>query len=785
MANKKLNAIITIGGAVSSSLAGSFGTVKKGVDQIGSAIQNLERRQRTLATSIQTFGRMGKDVDGLRAKYDAVSKAIDKAKVAQDRLNRATAAQRANLDKRDEYRGKLGGAIAMAASLGAPIVQAVQFENAMLGVAKQVDGARDAGGNLTKVYFDMGRQIQQLGREIPLATNVLADMVTAGARMGIAKDQLIDFTRTAAKMADAFELPAGELADSMGKIAGLYKIPIPAIGELADAINYLDDNAISKGGDIIDFLTRTGGVASSVKVTGKEMAALGSTLLTLGERTETAGTAVNAIFSKFAAAEKGTKKFRAAMDEIGLSLSDVQKGMQTDSMGTLQKIVGAINKMPKDKQLGIMVELVGLEHSDTLAKLANGMDEFRSQLELANGEAAKGSMDREHQARLRTTGAQVVITKNALTELSVTFGQVLLPAVNDVLHTVIPFASKMSDLAAQHPYLTKVIVGTTAALVGLRIATFAAGFAFTFLKGGVLNVAVALAGARAKMAITTASTMAMGSASKFASGGLTGMATRALPLVAGAVRAVGVALMTTPIGWVIGGIAAAGMLIYRYWDGLKAFMVGTWEGFKGAITPVVDKFSTLLGMLKPLQIAFDLVAGGVQKAWDWFTKLFEPVSFTSGELKKAGDAGQEFGKALAGGLDLVTKPLDWLISSLKWLDNNIGAILDKAVSFKNAVSDNASQAWSDTKNMFGSWNGFKQSVGLSSPDAPKAPPAAPAMATGRGQGASYTDSSTNQINITQRPGENNADLAKRTADELERRRRIRQNNMMQDGATAQ
>lgn len=44
----------------------------------------------------------------------------------------------------------------------------------------------------------------------------------------------------------AFELPADQLSESLGKIAGLYKVPIQNIGELGDAINYLDDNAKSK-----------------------------------------------------------------------------------------------------------------------------------------------------------------------------------------------------------------------------------------------------------------------------------------------------------------------------------------------------------------------------------------------------------------------------------------------------------------------------------------------------------------------------------------------------------
>ncbi|QIL83597.1 phage tail tape measure protein [Diaphorobacter sp. HDW4A] len=43
---------------------------------------------------------------------------------------------------------------------------------------------------------------------------------------------------------------------------------------MADTINYLDDNAISKGSDIIGFLNRVGGVAGTVGITGENMAAL-------------------------------------------------------------------------------------------------------------------------------------------------------------------------------------------------------------------------------------------------------------------------------------------------------------------------------------------------------------------------------------------------------------------------------------------------------------------------------------------------------------------------------
>lgn len=51
---------------------------------------------------------------------------------------------------------------------------------------------------------------------------------------------------TAAKAATAFELPADELSESLGKIAQLYKIPTRNIEQLGDALNYLDDKGHSQ-----------------------------------------------------------------------------------------------------------------------------------------------------------------------------------------------------------------------------------------------------------------------------------------------------------------------------------------------------------------------------------------------------------------------------------------------------------------------------------------------------------------------------------------------------------
>jgi TP901 family phage tail tape measure protein len=528
MSNKRINATITIGGALTSGLQSALETAKGKLKQVGDAVQKLEREQASLTKQIHSYVGYGKaGLDQLITKHAAVTRELEK----QRRIMSAKKGMESGKE-RMAGAGIALGAVGAVASVGLlPVLEAAKFEKAMLGVAKQVDGARDASGKLTPVYFDMAKQIQLLGREVPMATESLAEMVAAGARMGVAKDELIEFTRTAAMMAEAFELPAGELADQMGKIKGLFGLKTQKeVLALADSVNYLDDNAISKGGDIIEFLQRTGGVAGAVKISATQMAALGSTLLTLGEKTQTAGTAVNAMVQKFAAADKGTRKFKAAMAEIGLSTHAVQQGMQVDAQGTILKVMDAVNKLPKDKRLGVMVELVGLEHSDTLAKLAGNVGEYRKQIEMANSQKAEGSMSREFQARLQTTSAQWEILKNRASELGVNIGSMLLPTINSLVEKIGNVASATANWLKEN----EAIVGPVLTVVGALAGGIATVAAFNGAIGGVVF----------------------------------------------AFNALKLAMLTNPIGLILTGLVTAGILIYKYWEPIKELFGSIGEKWK-------------------------------------------------------------------------------------------------------------------------------------------------------------------------------------------------------------
>ena len=493
MRTKTLKTSIVIGGSISSGFRSAMSSTKSGLRAIGDEIAAVERKQRLMARGIDTFGRMGKNVDGLRSKYAALTREADKLRRSHVALDKLDVARSANLGRRSELQGQMIGTLAAAAPIGMSIRSAMSFETAMLGVAKQVDDARDSAGKLTPVYYAMGRQIQQLGHELPIATNEIADMVTSAARMGIGRDDLIGFTRDVAIMSTAFEAPAAELADSMGKISKIFGTPVRDIIKIGDAINQLDDNAISKGSDIIKVMQGDlAGAASTMGLTAANAAALASTMLTLGESAERADTAASGMLRQLQVAKMNPKRFQVGAGMIGMTGDQLQRGMISDAQGTILKVLERINHLPKEQQMEAVTRLFGKDWGGAIMKLANGIDEYKRQLEIANGTAQRGSVSREFNARMATSDAQWILFKNRTAELSTSLGTVLLPTLNSVMGTVGGATSAVAAFSQEHPRLTRATMLLTTGFVALRFATLAAGVASTFARGGLLGLATQL-----------------------------------------------------------------------------------------------------------------------------------------------------------------------------------------------------------------------------------------------------------------------------------------------------
>ena len=695
-ANKKTTEQLAQAKEQARQMAAAYGPLRQrsaeqvaALNQQRAAIRQLTQQQKGEQTQLNQ----------LRASFYSEGIAIRSASRATEQINQRTAQynrqlaeQQRRLDAVNQAQARSSRAketgekmmsggmktAAVGAATLAPVAAAVKsyssLEDAMKGVAKQVNGLRDDSGNRTPQYEEMQRAIMDASEKLPMANGAVdyAALVEGGARMGVAnsddpwekqKADLLSFASMAAKASVAFELPADQLSESLGKIAGLYKIPTQNIEQLGDAINYLDDNAKSKGSDIIDVLQRVGGLASQLDY--KQAAALGSTFLTLGSPAEVAASATNAMVRELSIATVQSDKFFGALDEIGVNAEKVQKSMSVDAMGTIISVLEASKKLAPDKQVANLTQIFGKEFGDDAQKLANNLPELRRQIELTQGAAAKGSMNRESDINKDSLSAQWQLTKTGAVNALSSAGETLREPLMDIMLTVSKVVGSVRRWVEANPALVGSIMKVTAAIGALLVVVGGLMLTIGAVLGQMALVRLSfttLAG-EGGIARLTGGVMRLGGAFQW----LAGSPMQAL-LSAG--RIVFCPLITllagisAPVWGLIALFAAAAVAVIKFWEPIQAFFTGFFNGIMTGLQPVFDAFNAVFAPLAPI---FDAIGSAISGVWDWFTKLLEPIKFSSDALETCTTVGETFGRVLGTAISGLLWPLQKLMEGVGWV----------------------------------------------------------------------------------------------------------------------
>ena len=711
---KQLTTSMGSAGPPTKAMAAQFAAARTEAGKLGAQFTAERQRLQQLRDKLGEAGISTKNLASHDQQLRAsIASTTTKIQQQSEALKRQGDEQRklARIQQQPAKGAAIGGGMAAAGAVGVyagkrtvqtavkPVQSFMAHEDAMLGIARQVPGARSDAGELTAVYKDIEEQVRSLSTHVPLASTQIAEMFTAAARMEVPTDKLSGFVLMASEMATAFDAVPDEITESMGKVAKNFKIELTNIRGLADAINYLDDNAISKGSDIIDYLNRTSGVLATVAMSERNAAALGSTLLTLGERAETASTATNAIVAKFAAATKGTKKFQSAVKEIGLSSQAIETGMTKDATGTLMKVMEAVRKAPEAKRMGIMVELVGMEHADTLAKLVDKPEELQRQIALANSKQAEGSMAREASARNQTMSAQGKMTDNRVFNLKAIVGESLKTEIQDLLAVVNPLLERITTWTKANPALVsgllKAVIVFGVLLAGVSALLIPLGLLVA--KGFLMRLMLAkLAGAAA------------------GGGAFGGMATgmgRVIPMLAR--LALGFLRMLGPIGLLM----TSGWMVYSNWQDICGGAKMLWEDLSGWVTGLWGRMTSMGTML------WQGFAGALGAIWSMLANLFmgamQQLATISdavwmGIITTATELWTGFMATLSGIWTMIqtTASMAWqgmatMFSGFGgWIiDGLIGGITNKLGALRDTVVNAATSA--------AGW--FKEKLGINSP----------------------------------------------------------------------
>ncbi len=582
---------ITIGASVGGAVAG-IKSVKSSLDVLDKTVKGLAARQSLLGETLQNPLRMSrKRVGELRREYDQLGQTIAKINRKRSLVADLQQQKQAHYDRRRAIKDEFWGAAGAVAGVAFPVKLAVEFESAMADVKKVVDF------DTPKQFKEMEQDILRLTRTIPMAGAELAKITASGGQLGVARKDLPKFTETIAKMSVAFDMAADQAGDSMAKLANVYQIPIDQIGKLGDAVNHLSNSSPAKAGDIINTLGRVGGVAKQFGLTEIQTTSLSNAFISLGKTPEIAGTAINGMLTKLMTADKQGAKFQKALKNMGMESKDLKKAIKENGEQALMDFLKQVGKLPKENQMGALVDLFGLEYADDVAVLVSGLETYKKSInELKktskDGKPAFiGSMDKEFAARSATTANNWQIFKNSLTEIGITAGSVLLPALNQLMTTIRPIINSFADWASKNPEVVSALVHLAAGFAALKVG----GLMFRFVGNELSGLMVSFRLAKALLGVDWLATVIRFKSGIGALARIFGVVKTAATLLGSGLMSLGRFLLMSPIGIALALLGVAAYLLYKNWDGVVGGAKALWQDLSNFISGVVNSIASFFG----------------------------------------------------------------------------------------------------------------------------------------------------------------------------------------------
>lgn len=582
---------ITIGASVGGAVAG-IKSVKSSLDVLDKTVKGLAARQSLLGETLQNPLRMSrKRVGELRREYDQLGQTIAKINRKRSLVADLQQQKQAHYDRRRAIKDEFWGAAGAVAGVAFPVKLAVEFESAMADVKKVVDF------DTPKQFKEMEQDILRLTRTIPMAGTELAKITASGGQLGVARKDLPKFTETIAKMSVAFDMAADQAGDSMAKLANVYQIPIDQIGKLGDAVNHLSNSSPAKAGDIINTLGRVGGVAKQFGLTEIQTTSLSNAFISLGKTPEIAGTAINGMLTKLMTADKQGAKFQKALKNMGMESKDLKKAIKENGEQALMDFLKQVGKLPKENQMGALVDLFGLEYADDVAVLVSGLETYKKSIDelkktSKDGKPAFiGSMDKEFSARSATTANNWQIFKNSLTEIGITAGSVLLPALNQLMTTIRPIINSFADWASKNPEVVSALVHLAAGFAALKVG----GLMFRFVGNELSGLMVSFRLAKALLGVDWLATVIRFKSGIGALARIFGVVKTAATLLGSGLMSLGRFLLMSPIGIALALLGVAAYLLYKNWDGVVGGAKALWQDLSNFISGVVNSIASFFG----------------------------------------------------------------------------------------------------------------------------------------------------------------------------------------------
>ncbi|EFH7360160.1 phage tail tape measure protein [Escherichia coli] len=646
---------------------------QKLMQQLSTRLERLnESRTREIQKMRELGGELKRHGISLTGSDNTIQQAIRRTEQYNNQLERERQAlarvtrARERYSRAQETAGKLktGGALAIGAAAAGGYA-AGRFLQPAIGFGKEMSRVQA----LTRIdqnspqFKALREQALKLGSETQFTAGDAASGQAFLAMAGFTPQAIQAALPGVLSMATAGGMDLGETADIGSNILTQFGLSADQMDRVGDTLTAAFTRTNTDLRALGETMKYAGPVAGKLGISLEQAAAMAGVLANMGIRGSDAGTAMRASLARLASPPKAAAE---ALKELGVSVSDAG-GKMRPMEDVLADLYKATRKYGEVDRVSFFKDIAGEEAFTSFMALVDAagdgsLPKLRKELEGARGEAERTAkvMANNLDGDLKSLGS-------AWEGLRIRIADLIDGPLRSVTQWLTRVVSRVTALAQAHPALTRQLLIAGGALLAMTATVGSLSLAIGVLAGPLAKL-------RLGFSLLTGSMNAVRVLPA-----LWGMVTGSVSLLGGAIGA-----LFSPVGLIVAALAGAAVLIWKYWDPIRAFFAGVFSGIMERLTPLRETFERF----GPV---FDAIGSGISQVFNWFKSLLSPMESSKETLDKCTSAGEVFGKVLGGAIELVLTPTKALMDSLAWILEKLGVLPDEAERARKKI-ENASKA---------------------------------------------------------------------------------------------
>ncbi|HDY2718019.1 TPA: phage tail tape measure protein [Escherichia coli] len=642
---------------------------QKLMQQLSTRLERLnESRTREIQKMRELGGELKRHGISLTGSDNTIQQAIRRTEQYNNQLERERQAlarvtrARERYSRAQETAGKLktGGALAIGAAAAGGYA-AGRFLQPALGFGKEMSRVQA----LTRIdknspqFKALREQALKLGSETQFTASDAASGQSFLAMAGFTPQAIQAALPGVLNMALAGGVELGETADIGSNILTQFNLTADQMDRVGDTLTAAFTRTNTDLRALGETMKYTGPVAAKLGISLEEAAAMAGMLANNGLRGSDAGTAMRASLSRLASPPKAAAD---ALKELGVSVADA-RGKMRPMEDVLLDLYKATQKYGQVDQVSFFKDIAGEEAFVGLQTLVAAAGSGELQKLTRELQGARGEADRVAKVMADNLDGDLKNLDSAWEGLRIRISDLVDGPLRSVTQWLTRVLEKITSLAQAHPVLTRQLliaggallamtatIGSLSLVIGVlygKLATLRLGFDILTRSMNVVRVLPAL----------------------------WGMLTGSVSLLGGAIGA-----LFSPVGLIVAALAGAAVLIWKYWDPIRAFFAGVFSGIMERLNPLRETFERF----GPV---FDAIGSGISQVFNWFKLLLSPMESSKETLDKCTSAGEIFGNVLGGALQLVLTPAKMLLDTLAWILEKLGVLPDEAERARKKIED--------------------------------------------------------------------------------------------------